>query len=184
MIYDLPEKNKSGNIFIGPYCGCFYSPGTNKTPFMSIAFKGTNFADIGEGIVDFVYETFKAPADKLFGTDVSVGVYDSLFSQFEIGTTTASPFELIQQSLLAVTASMQPGGDKMQDPVVPILHVTVRTRSLHSESQLICSLGPLTRRLVCLLLLRTAPRSPTRPNTRQRPTRRYIHLWLSSCGPQ
>ena len=130
MICDLPDKNKSGNVFIGPYSGCFYSSGTNKTPFTSIAFKGTNFADIGEGIVDFVYDTFKAPKDMLFGTDVSTGVYDSLFSKFEIGPETVSPFELIQQTLLSVTASMQaPKKDASAKPIVPILHVTVKSES-------------------------------------------------------
>lgn len=130
MICDLPDRNKSGNVFIGPYCGCFYSSGTNKTPFTSIAFKGTNFADIGEGIVDFVYDTFKAPKDMLFGTDVSTGVYDSLFSKFEIGPETVYPFELIQQTLLSVTASMQaPKKDASAKPIVPILHVTVKSES-------------------------------------------------------
>ena len=126
MICDLPDKNKSGNIFIGPYCGCFYSPGTNKIPFMSIAFKGTNFADIGEGIVDFAYDTFKAPNDKLFGTDVSIGVYDSLFSQFEIGPTTISPFELILQNLASIAVSIQPPKElASQADILPITHVTV-----------------------------------------------------------
>lgn len=120
MICDLPDKNKSGNIFIGPYCGCFYSlPGATKVPFMSIAFKGTNFADIGEGIVDFVYETFKAPNDRLFGANVSVGVYDSLFSQFDIQGQIASPWGLIQETLAKVVKSMPTGTN-------PLIHTTVR----------------------------------------------------------
>jgi len=128
MICDLPDKNKSGEVFIGPYCGCFFTSGTNKTPFISIAFKGTNFADIGEGIVDFVYDTFKAPNDRLFGTDVSIGVYNSLFSQFEIGSATASPFELIQRTLVTLTASMQQTNNKTnQIPIVPMIHVTAST---------------------------------------------------------
>ena len=126
MICDLPDKNESGNLFIGPYCGCFYSPGTNTIPFMSVAFKGTNFADIGEAIVDFAYDTFKAPTNRLFGTDVSIGVYDSLFSQFEIGSTTISPFDLIVQNLVSVAASIQPPKDDASHAdIVPVIHVTV-----------------------------------------------------------
>lgn len=121
MICDLPDKNKSGNIFIGPYCGCFFSlPGKTPVPFMSVAFKGTNFADIGEGIVDFVYDTFKAPADRLFGANVSTGVYDSLFSQFDINQKIVSPWALIQETLADV-AKLMPKGTN------PIIHVTVRS---------------------------------------------------------
>lgn len=171
MICDLPDNNKSGNVFIGPYCGCFFSPGTNKTPFMSIAFKGTNFADIGEGIVDFVYDTFKAPKDRLFGTDVSIGVYDSLFSQFEIGPITISPFQRIQQTLLSIAASMQPPKEKAsQEAVVPILHVTVGRKLRTQEPRADYLPGPLTWRLVRMLLLRTASYSNGRFDTRQRPT--------------
>ena len=100
--------------------------GPTRFPFMSIAFKGTNFADIGEGIVDFAYDTFKAPKDKLFGTDVSIGVYDSLFSQFEIGPTTISPFELILQNLASIAVSIQPPKElASQADILPITHVTV-----------------------------------------------------------
>jgi hypothetical protein len=162
MICDLPDKNQSGNIFIGPYCGCFFSlPGKTLLPFMSIAFKGTNFADIGEGMVDFAYDTFKAPADRLFGTNVSTGVYDSLFSQFNINQKTVSPWALIQETLAEVVKLMPEGTN-------PIIHVTVRSPiSARKSCQNSHRIGSQSRSFL-LLFLFCATLDRLEANTEQR----------------
>ncbi|KAF4413913.1 Feruloyl esterase A [Colletotrichum fructicola Nara gc5] len=69
----------------GPYCGAFYTTNAQKnSPFVGIAFKGTNPANLRDVKVDYNYQ-LTSVGQYLGGapTRVSLGVFTALFSRFE-----------------------------------------------------------------------------------------------------
>ncbi|QRV98485.1 Lipase (class 3) [Ceratobasidium sp. AG-Ba] len=93
----LDERSSEHNTWSGPYCGAFYSQDP-KTPFVGMAFKGTNRKNKGELLVDWHYEPQESPSEVLYGAHVSKGVFNGLFGHFGAWR----PFDLITKGLTSL----------------------------------------------------------------------------------
>ncbi|KAH7041467.1 Alpha/Beta hydrolase protein [Microdochium trichocladiopsis] len=134
-ICDLVSEHPQGKPYWdGPFCGAFLpnDPATSS-PFIGLAFKGTNPFQPEEVAVDCCYQLIEA-SKELGHQQVSVGVYTGLFGTFNVLKT--SPFALICQQLRELTRFFK------NQPTRPRIHVT--GHSLGGSYSQLCYAGLLT----------------------------------------
>ncbi|KAF5975606.1 lipase class 3 [Fusarium coicis] len=89
-ICDLVSESPEGKPYWdGPFCGAFVpNDRETKSPFIGLAFKGTNPFRLKEVAVDYNYQLIKA-SEALGDQEVSEGVFTGLFGKFESLNTSA-----------------------------------------------------------------------------------------------
>ncbi|KAF5598567.1 lipase class 3 [Fusarium pseudocircinatum] len=89
-ICDLVSESPEGKPYWdGPFCGAFVpNDRETKSPFIGLAFKGTNPFRLKEVAVDYNYQLIKA-SEALGNQEVSEGVFTGLFGKFESLNTSA-----------------------------------------------------------------------------------------------
>ncbi|MCJ1371789.1 hypothetical protein MMC20_003008 [Loxospora ochrophaea] len=93
----------------GPYCAGFFSKDDRKgSPFIGLAFKGTNPTRKSEVRVDWNYQLRKPDTNIVFGSEVSAGVYTGIFGNFKEGI----PFDLITKALQNLGATIPNSTEK------------------------------------------------------------------------
>ena len=100
LVTEAPDQEP---LWDGPICGAFFTTSANKTPFVGLAFKGTNPFQFREVAVDYNYQLQQASAQYLEQNFVSAGVYTGLFGTFKDGNV---PFDVIQSELQLVARSL------------------------------------------------------------------------------
>ncbi|KAL5481178.1 hypothetical protein ACEPAI_10119 [Sanghuangporus weigelae] len=82
VICDLLKYSPEGHSWLnGPYGGVFFSKDM-KTPFLGLAFKGTNPSDWSEIIVDLDFLMVMSVGNILWGSPIHNGFYLTMFTEF------------------------------------------------------------------------------------------------------
>jgi hypothetical protein len=99
----VTERTDKQPLWDGPFCGAFFTTSANKTPFVGLAFKGTNPFQFREVAVDYTYQLQQASDKYLEQNFVSTGVYTGLFGTFKDGSI---PFDVIQSEVELLARSL------------------------------------------------------------------------------
>ncbi|KIP10351.1 hypothetical protein PHLGIDRAFT_239316 [Phlebiopsis gigantea 11061_1 CR5-6] len=147
----------------GPYCGAFFCTDP-ENPFVGLVFKGTHPESWQELLVDLHYPPVRAENGHVWGTQVSHGVYSTLFEPFAV-LSGQSPFEYIKYTVCTMIAER-------------IHAVTNSTVRLHITGH---SLGASYAALSYAELLRLYNNAPIAPLSSGPPTCVLRDLYSFGC---